>query len=289
MHPLLQLLRPKQWIKNFFVLAPLFFSSGFFDLHRLSLALAATAAFCFASSAVYCLNDLIDCKADRAHPVKCYRPIASGAVSIGQALGLLALCMIVAVAISLIVHSRGLLITIVVYWILNLAYCLWLKQIAIVDIICISVGFVMRVVAGGVVADIWVSQWLVLMVFLLAAFLALTKRADELSVGGDLSSRRVSMSGYNAPFIRTATAVIASTTLVCYIMYTMSSEVIMRMHTPNLYITTIWVLAGMLRYLQIMMVFKNSGSPTNTFLSDKFIRICLAGWLVSYALILYVF
>jgi 4-hydroxybenzoate polyprenyltransferase len=174
------------------------------------------------------------------------------------------------------------------YWLLNIAYCIRLKQYAILDVSIIAVGFVMRVLCGGVTTDIWISHWLVMMTFLVALFLAFTKRNDDYRIYEQTGTKpRVSITGYNKTFINEATAIIASVTLVCYIMYTMSPEVIERMGTRYVYLTSGWVLAGMLRYLQNMIVFGLSGSPTKSLVKDHFIQFCLAGWLISFFVIIY--
>ena len=174
------------------------------------------------------------------------------------------------------------------YWLMNIAYCLRLKQIAILDVTIIAIGFVMRVLAGGVATDIWISHWLVLMTFLVTLFLAFTKRNDDYRLYEQTGQKpRISITGYNKTFINEATAIIASVTMVCYIMYTMSPEVIERMGTRYVYLTSGWVLAGLLRYLQNMIVFGLSGSPTKSLVKDHFIQICIIGWIASFFAIIY--
>jgi len=174
------------------------------------------------------------------------------------------------------------------YWLMNIGYCLKLKQIAILDVTVIAIGFVMRVLIGGVTTGIWISHWLVMMTFLVTLFLAFTKRNDDYRIYEQTGIKpRVSISGYNKTFINEATAIIASVTLVSYIMYTMSPEVIERMGTRYVYLTSGWVLAGLLRYLQNMIVFGLSGSPTKSLVKDHFIQFCILGWLVSFFVIIY--
>ena len=171
---------------------------------------------------------------------------------------------------------------------MNIAYCVRLKRYAIIDVTIIAIGFVMRVLIGGLAAEIWVSQWLVLMTFLVTLFLALTKRNDDYRLYEQTGQKpRVSITGYNKTFINEATAIVASVTLVCYIMYTMSSEVIERMGTRYVYLTSCWVLAGLLRYLQNMIVFGLSGSPTKSLVKDHFIQLCVLGWILSFFVIIY--
>ena len=171
---------------------------------------------------------------------------------------------------------------------MNIAYCLRLKQIAILDVSIIAIGFVMRVLIGGVTTDIWISHWLVLMTFLVTLFLAFTKRNDDFRLYEQTGQKpRISITGYNKTFINEATAIIGSVTMVSYIMYTMSPEVIERMGTRYVYLTSGWVLAGLLRYLQNMIVYGLSGSPTKSLVKDHFIQLCIIGWVASFFAIIY--
>ena len=255
----IQLLRPLQWIKNAFVFAPVFFSTKLLKPEFFWPTLVVFASFCLISSAIYCFNDLRDVEADRLHPKKCKRPIASGNVSIRSGYVMMILCTIGALLLIPLAQSPNtpyLYIIIGGYWLMNIAYCIRLKQIAILDVTIIAIGFVMRVLAGGAATDIWISHWLVLMTFLVTLFLAFTKRNDDYRLYEQTGQKpRISITGYNKTFINEATAIIASITMVCYIMYTMSPEVIARMSTRYVYLTSGWVLAGLLRYLQNMIVY----------------------------------
>ena len=287
----IQLLRPLQWIKNGFVFAPAFFSTNLLKPEFFWPTLVVFVSFCFISSAIYCFNDLRDVEADRLHPKKCKRPIASGAVSIKGGYIMMHLCTIGALLLIPIAQSPNtpyLYIIIGGYWLMNIAYCLKLKQYAILDVTIIAIGFVMRILAGGLATDIWISHWLVLMTFLVTLFLALSKRNDDYRIYEQTGTKpRVSITGYNKTFINEATAIIASVTMVCYIMYTMSPEVIERMGTRYVYLTSGWVLAGLLRYLQNMIVYGLSGSPTKSLVKDHFIQICIIGWIASFFAIIY--
>ena len=287
----IHLLRPLQWLKNSFVFAPIFFSSNLLKWDLFRPTLIVFMAFCLISSAIYCFNDLRDVEADRQHPKKRKRPIASGAVSVRSGYTMMIICTIGAFALlpfSRSVNLPYLYLILVTYWLMNIAYCLWLKQLAILDVTIIAIGFVMRVLIGGLTTDIWISHWLVLMTFLVTLFLAFTKRNDDYRLYEQTGQKpRVSITGYNKTFINEATAIIASVTLVCYIMYTMSEEVITRMGTRYVYLTSGWVLAGMLRYLQNMIVFGLSGSPTKSLVKDHFIQFCVFGWIASFFVIIY--
>jgi len=287
----IQLLRPLQWVKNLFVFAPIFFSNHLLDANYFWPTLIVFAAFCLISSSIYCFNDLKDVDADRLHPKKCKRPIASGAVSVKAGYTMMLLCMIGAFSLlpfSGSINTPYLYIVMTTYWLMDIAYCLWLKKFAIVDVSIIAIGFVLRVFIGGLTTDIWVSHWLILMTFLVTLFLALTKRNDDYRIYEQTGIKpRVSISGYNKSFINEATSIVASVTLVCYIMYTMSPEVIERLGNRYVYLTCGWVLAGLLRYLQNMIVFGLSGSPTKSLVKDHFIQFCVLGWLFSFFVIIY--
>ena len=287
----IQLLRPLQWIKNAFVFAPVFFSTNLLKPEFFWPTLVVFVSFCLISSAIYCFNDLRDVEADRLHPKKCKRPIASGNVSIRGGYVMMILCTIGALLLIPLAQSPNtpyLYIIIGGYWLMNIAYCIRLKQIAILDVTIIAIGFVMRVLAGGAASNIWISHWLVLMTFLVTLFLAFTKRNDDYRLYEQTGQKpRVSITGYNKTFINEATAIIASITMVCYIMYTMSPEVIARMGTRYVYLTSGWVLAGLLRYLQNMIVYGLSGSPTKSLVKDHFIQFCIIGWLASFFAIIY--
>ena len=287
----IQLLRPLQWLKNFFVFAPIFFSNKLLEPDFFWPTLVIFASFCLISSSIYCFNDLRDVEADRQHPKKCKRPIASGAVSVKGGYAMMLICTIGAFLLIPLAKSANtpyLYIIVAAYWLMNIAYCIKLKQFAILDVAIIAVGFVMRVLIGGLTTDIWVSHWLVMLTFLVTLFLAFTKRNDDFRLYEQTGTKpRVSITGYNKTFINEATAIIASVTMVCYIMYTMSPEVIERMGTRYVYLTSGWVLAGLLRYLQNMIVFGLSGSPTKSIVKDHFVQFCILGWIASFFAIIY--
>ena len=255
----------------------------------LSSALIAFVIYCLVAGSIYCLNDICDRESDRLHPTKCRRPIALGAVSVGAGYGIMALLLVLAIALTFIYDStvrHVLLINVGIYFILNIAYCFWLKHIALVDVFVISIGFVLRVLAGGVVTGIWISPWIILMTFLLALFLSFAKRRDDVLIYERTGDKmRLNIARYNLEFINMAITLVGVIVVVCYIMYTVSPEVIERMGTSNLYLTTIWVLAGILRYLQLTVVDKNSGSPTKILIHDRFIHVCIVGWVLSFGVL----
>lgn len=287
-------MRIEQWTKNAFVFLPLFFDRHLLEWSYWQPSLIAFFAFSFAASGIYCFNDIYDVEADRLHPKKCKRPIASGELSIAQGYVITALCWLVAAGLLLsdifaLGNPTMLWVIILSYVVMNLAYSTKLKQIPILDVFIIAIGFVLRVFAGGVNAHIYISTWIVLMTFLLALFLAFAKRRDDVveweATG---NTRRKGIDRYNTVFMNQALTIVATLTMVCYIMYTISDSVIERVGSPYLYLTSIFVLAGIIRYLQITIVDVKSGSPTKILLNDRFIQLCIAGWLIAFAIILYV-
>ena len=287
------LLRPQQWVKNGFVFLPLFFNGQLFDADALLSTFMAFVAFCFAAAGIYCMNDIVDAEADRRHPKKCSRPIASGAISTALGWALAAICLAVSFTTILFVGDSWTNVAIVIgiYFVMNIAYCLRLKQIAIVDVFIISIGFVLRIFVGGFATGIFISHWIVLMTFLLALFLALAKRRDDVAIyeqTGVLPRKNVA--AYNLDFMNQAIGIVAAITMVCYIMYTVSPDVVARFEGGGkyLYLTSIFVLAGIIRYLQITIVNLSSGSPTKVLIHNRFLQICLACWIVSFLIIIYI-
>ena len=291
MKDLFRLIRPKQWLKNVFVLVPIFFSGHLMDADCLYAGLGTFVAFSMIASSVYCFNDIIDVEADRRHPVKCSRPIASGAISLKQAYGLMALMLALSMVALLFLqqHYWKVLLIILGYYVLNLAYCAELKQHAIVDVCVIAFGFVLRLLAGGFATGIVLSRWIVLMTFLITLFMSFGKRRDDVIRMNDTGEApRKNTIRYNLVFIDQAITITASVTLVCYIMYTVSPEVISQLHTPYLYLTTVFVLLGLLRYIQLTVVDKRSGDPTKMMLRDRFIQIDVLLWALSFLIMIYI-
>lgn len=292
MKDVLLLLRPQQWLKNGFIFLPLFFGHKLLDFDVLLSAVIAFFAYSFAASGIYCLNDIIDVEADRKHPKKCKRPIAAGRVSKSMAFGLIAMCMVVSSLMLMALETQAkwkVAAIIAIYFVMNIAYCLKLKQKAIVDVFIIAVGFVLRIFVGGFATDIELSQWIVLMTFLLALFLAFAKRRDDMVIYEDTGVLvRKNVNRYNLAFMNQVIGVVASITMVSYILYTVSPEVMERMGSRYVYLTSFFVLAGIIRYLQLIIVDVKSGSPTKVLMRDRFVQYCIAGWILSFILIIYV-
>lgn len=285
---ILKILRPHQWVKNTFIFIPLFFGGSLFDMADWTSSLVAFVAFSFAASAIYSINDIVDVEADKKHPKKCKRPIAAGLVSKRQASLLAIILAIAALALPFLLNNWMLSVVIALYLAMNLCYCIRLKHYAIIDVCIVALGFVMRIVAGGVATDIVLSRWIVMMTFLLTLFLSFAKRRDDVLIMNETGmAPRKNTSRYNLTFINQAITITGGVMLVCYIMYAVSPEVIERFNSPNLYMTSFFVILGLLRYIQLTVVDERSGEPTRLVLSDRLIQLIIAGWIISFAIIIY--
>ncbi len=284
-----KLIRVKQWVKNLFLFIPSFFAGHLFQSAELLSLLIGAFAFSLVASGVYVINDYRDRELDRLHPKKKFRPLASGEVKPGTAWFLMTILISsgLLLAYSITPIFLYLLLT---YLALNLGYSFGLKNIPILDLFIVSLGFQLRIYSGGIIADVPITHWLSLMILLLALFLILAKRRDDLLINGKNKTgpiiRKVSQH-YNLLYINSCITLISAVTIVAYIMYTVSPEVTERFQSDYLFLTTIFVIAGIMRYLQIVFVEKNSGSPTNIFIKDKFILSTIAGWIVSFYIIIY--
>ena len=284
----LKLLRPDHYVKNLFIFVPLFFALQIFNKVYLFNAFIAFIAFSMSASAVYILNDYLDIEEDRKHPQKKLRPLASGAVNKGTALLIMVLLLISSCLLmeQQSLFALGILIS---YIVLNIAYSIILKQIAILDVVIISVGFVLRLYIGSAVTGIALSQWIVIMTFLLALFLALAKRRDDVLLFQETGQKmRKVIDEYNLPFLDSAMMIMGSVVIVAYILYTTSTSTIQRLHNEHLYLTSLFVILGIMRYLQVTFVEKDSGNPTKILIKDKFIHLTIIFWVLSFAWILYI-
>ena len=286
---ILKLLRLHQWLKNFFVFLPIFFGTQILNKESFLLTVLTFFAFSILSSSVYCLNDIMDVEMDRLHPEKRNRPIAKGTISIPVAYT--TMCVLLATSLTTLICARlyAVLIISVIYYILNILYCLKLKHFPLIDIFIVSMGFVLRILAGGYSSNIKLSNWIVLMTFLISLFLALAKRLDDTRYYKEKNIKlRKNISRYNTEFIQLSLAIIASVTIVCYIMYTVDQNVIERISNNYLYTTSIFVMLGILRFLQLTVVDMKSSSPTKIMIRDRFIQLCILCWIIQFSIILYI-
>ena len=283
-----RLIRPKHCVKNGFVFLPMIFALHFSDIQTWLSTGIAFISFSLVASSVYILNDIIDIEDDRRHPVKRARPLAAGTVTVLQAKWLLVI--LLGLGLSLASSVNFWLTTLETgYFLLNMGYSLVFKHHAILDVSILSTGFVIRLFAGSLSGDIALSMWMVLMTFLLALFLAFTKRRDDVLVSAELGTEvRRAVSGYTVEMLNGFIIMLGTIVIVCYIMYTVSPEVTTRTGTHHLYLTVSFVLLGILRYLQLVFLQREASDPTEVLLRDRFLQICIIGWLSSSILIMWI-
>ncbi|WP_226064426.1 decaprenyl-phosphate phosphoribosyltransferase [Kaistella polysaccharea] len=292
MNKYLKLLRVEQWVKNLFVFAPLFFSGNITNSELFIKSVFAFITFSLVASSIYIINDYSDIESDRKHPEKKFRPLANGTISKSSA-RIILIVLLALVTVS-VVMMRNLFsqdywqftVIIAFYFLMNLAYTFKLKHVAIVDVCIISVGFVLRVLAGGYATGILISQWAILLTFVLALVLALGKRRGEL-VNAQISGRtRKSLDGYNVQFADIALSISCALAIVCYLMFTLSPEVQQRFH-PRVFYTVFFVVFAFLRYLQQTLVYNKTESPTKIIYKDRYIQVTLVLWLAAFLLQIY--
>jgi 4-hydroxybenzoate polyprenyltransferase len=278
---IISLIRPKQWIKNFFVFAAILFSNNFANLLMLKQSCIAFVAFCLISSSIYILNDIIDMENDKKHPEKRNRPIASGKITlvhsiiIGITLGLISL----SIAIML---SKYLFVIILLYIINNLVYSFKIKRIVLLDAFSIAIGFILRVLAGAVVIQVTTSSWIILCTLFLSIFLALGKRRSEILLLGDSAVlHRNNLAQYTVQLLDHMINIVLSCTIVFYALYCAIGS-----STSNFIFTTILVLFGILRYYYLIYSQNEGGSPTDLVLKDKQLTCCIALWIISCTILL---
>jgi 4-hydroxybenzoate polyprenyltransferase len=280
-------LRPKQWIKNGALFAPLLFSQNLLNGPMVIKDLEAFGLFCLLTGAVYILNDLKDRKEDRRHPVKQNRPIASGRVSPTLA-GMIALLLLI---LSFLIGwqvSIPLTEIMGAYLLLQGLYNLFLKHMVILDIFCIAAGFVLRVVAGGLAIEVYLSPWLLICTILLSLFLAMAKRRHELIfLKEDAVNHRGILKEYSPYLLDQMMGVVTACTVMSYALYTISEETIKKFQTPNLIYTVPFVLYGIFRYLFLVHQKVEGGRPEEILLTDRPLLLTVLGWAITVLVVLY--
>jgi len=288
----LKLLRPEHWTKNLFIFFPVFFSGQLLNISVLLSCAVAFIAFSLVASSIYCFNDIKDVEVDRQHPEKCKRPIAQGIVSIKAAYVMMVVCLLMSLGIIYSFFGwnahHTIMKLVLFYYVMDIAYCIKLKQLVIIDVMIISIGFVLRILVGGATIGTECSEWMIIMTFLLALFLAFAKRRDDviLYVNTGVTHRK-NTDRYNLEFMNQVITVIATITIIAYIMYTLSPYVTDYYNSRYVYLTAIFVLVGIIRYLQVTIVDLKSGSPTKILLHDRFIQGCIIGWVILFLMIIY--
>ncbi len=279
----IKLLRPKQWIKNLFVFAPLIFAKHVFEYNYLTTVLAAFILFCLISSGVYILNDIIDCEKDRLHPKKKNRPIASGIVSKTEG-GVLLLILLPLVLVASFFVDVYFGFVILLYFVNNTLYSFKIKHMVILDVMSIAVGFLLRVIGGALVIRVYISPWILLCTLLLSLFLGFSKRRNELVVleTGAENHRKI-LEEYSLEFIDNMLSIITASTVMAYSLYTFSTN----NKNYNMMVTIPFVLYGIFRYQYIIYKKKEGGSPEETVLSDIPLIVTIALWGILSIVILY--
>ena len=280
-------MRPSQWIKNLFVFAPLIFAQKFFDFFLILKTIGAFLLFCILSSAIYILNDLLDIEEDKIHPRKSKRPIALCKISKNQAISIFIALSVVSLSLAFWLN-KYFFIAALTYFILQLAYSIKLKRIVIVDVFIIAAGFVIRIVAGGIVIEVPISSWLLICTMLLALFLAMSKRRHELVILENMASNhRSSLKEYSSYLLDQMIAVVTASTLIAYCLYTISAETVEKFETKNLIFTVPFVLYGIFRYLYLIHHKEKGGSPESLVIKDKPLLIDILLWIGTILFILY--
>ena len=279
-------MRPEQWLKNGFVLAPMVFSGLLDDPNAWGRSLVAVAAFCCASSAVYLVNDVFDREADRRHPSKCNRPIATGEISVGTAI---AMSVVLAVAAMVTAFALGNLFPAVLgsYILLVVLYSAVLKRVVFIDVLVLAAGFVLRVVGGAVAIDVPVSRWLLLCAYLLALYLALGKRRSELALlGENAGTHREVLGHYTLGLVDQAISVVLGATVLAYTLYTVAPDTVAKVGSEGLMATVPVVLYGLFRYLYLLHRHELGGSPTRVLVTDRPLLITVVVWLAVAAAVI---
>ncbi len=284
---LLVSLRPHQWTKNLFVLAPLAFAQRLYDLGAVVAASSGFVVFCLVSGSVYLINDLLDVEGDRKHPVKSQRPLASGALSSSLAIAAAVVCLLAGAGWAFAL-STGFGLVVGVYFLIMAGYSVFLKNVVILDVLIVAFGFVLRAIAGAVVINEAFSNWLLICTLLLALFLALAKRRQELTLlAGQASEHRRILGEYSPYLLDQMIAVVTASTLVSYALYTLAPETVERLGTDRLVWTLPFVLYGIFRYLYLVHQREEGGNPTRVLLNDRPILVTVALWAATVVALIY--
>ncbi|MFC2157778.1 decaprenyl-phosphate phosphoribosyltransferase [Acidobacteriota bacterium] len=284
---IIQSLRPQQWTKNFFIFAPLIFSENISNMNMLLKTGAAFGLFCMISRAGYILNDLRDLEEDKLHPLKSRRPLASGRVKKSQAFIFLVLISCLSMTLSLFLNLEFFLL-LTSYFILQIFYSFWLKNVVILDVFIVAAGFFLRVLAGGLVIGVYVSPWILICTLLLALFLALSKRRHELLLlDTEAKNHRPILGEYSPYLLDQMIAVVTASTVISYCLYTISTETITKFGTKNLIFTVPFVLYGVFRYLYLIHQKAEGGTPEMLIIKDKPLLISIFLWILTASSIIY--
>ncbi|MBB6622326.1 decaprenyl-phosphate phosphoribosyltransferase [Clostridium gasigenes] len=281
---IIKLLRPKQWIKNFFVFGAVIFSNNIINFGVAKSNILTFIAFCLISSTVYILNDIVDVERDRKHPKKCERPIASGKVSVTKAIiiGIILAILSLFIAINL---KKLIFIIIILYLVNNIIYSFKIKNIILLDVFCISIGFILRLLAGGIATGVETSKWIILCTLFLSLFLGFGKRRNEVIILGEgANEHRKNLSQYTVELLNQLINISLTCTIMSYAIYSILGSV-----SENFIWTSIFVIFGVLRYYYLMYSKGEGGSPTELVLKDKQLGGCIMFWVCTCIVILNIY
>ncbi|MBU6392431.1 MAG: decaprenyl-phosphate phosphoribosyltransferase [Planctomycetes bacterium] len=280
-------MRPKQWIKNFLVFAALVFSKNIFDLSKDLNAFIGLIIFCMITGCSYLINDLLDLEKDKLHPSKSQRPLAAGKIKKTTAMTAIAITCFVGIFLAFYMN-KFFGIIVLAFFLCNLGYSVYLKNIVIIDVITIAAGFVLRVMGGAVIISVVASHWLILCAILLSLFLGFSKRRHELILlEADATSHRKVLEHYSPYFLDQMIAVVTASTLICYALYTMSKDTIEKLGTSKLIYTIPFVLYGIFRYLYLVHQKKEGGDPSEVIFTDAPIIINVTLWVITSIVFVY--
>lgn len=287
MNAVLSLIRPRQWAKNLLVFGALFFSGEITRPHSVAHVAVVFLVFCLLSSATYIFNDWRDIEADRVHAVKRFRPLPSGRLPVPAALAFMVLLLVAACgAISLGELPREFWIIIGIYLAINVGYSLGLKQITVVELFLVSAGFVLRLLAGGVALSIPLSPWIVISTATIALLMATGKRRGDLARQNDVQQARRSLAGYTVPYLDGVLVALTGAILVIYLLFCVSDYAVNR-YGENIMVTAIPVAMGLLRYLQLVVVYNEGDSPSDLLLRDKGLLAIVLIFIVTFGVFIY--
>ena len=280
----IKLIRLNNWVKNVMIFLPAFFSGNLFEMARFIDLIYAFFGFSFVTSSIYILNDIKDINEDRLHKEKKYRPIAAGNIRMINAkiIGFFLLFLGLFYFFSFTKISS--LSYVLSYTLLMILYCFKIREVAILDVLFISFGFVLRIFIGGTISNVNISIWIIIMVFLLSLFISFSKRRNDII--DENIGRRASLNGYNLLFLNSAISSLVPIIIVSYIIYCTSNENIVRV-SENLYLTSFIVIIGFLRYLQLIFIDNQGGDPIHILFSDFGIQLCIISWLLTFGYFLY--
>ena len=283
----LRLLRVKHWIKNTFVLAPLVFSISFLSIPQLLRSLAAFLAFCFASSFTYVINDIADRNNDRVHPEKKIRPVASGRIKVISAMCIAMIMLLGSVSITLLLDPRVLAV-VCGYIALNILYSFVIKKFIIIDVISISLGFVLRVVSGALAIDVTLSSWILLCTLFITLFLAFGKRRNELVHLENHSETRNVLNDYSESLLSAMIVASMTLTIITYSLYVVDDKTVEKLGSDKLIYTLPLVLYGMFRYLHRLFTERRDSDLADILLKDRWMLIDVVLWVIAVVVILLV-